>query len=159
MTRIDTIWLRAIVILAVVAGTGRADHPKPREEQKAAMAVSQSAAQLRAAEEDYRRGLRADGGIGVPQDYLAAAKYYQKAAEKGHVPAQYNLGFLYEKGMGVKRDFAQAAFWYRKAADQGDPEAQNNLGISTRPDRACLWTAWKPCGSIVWPRRKRIWKA
>lgn len=128
MTRIDANWCRAMVILVFVTGIVQADRTKPQPQQKAKTAVSQSTDLLREAKEDYRRGLRAADGIGVPQDYLAAAEYYQKAAEKGYVPAQYHLAFLYENGMGVEQDFATAAFWYRKAADQGDREAQNNLG-------------------------------
>jgi TPR repeat protein len=120
--------VRTIVALVVVIGIARADHPRPPEQQKAIMDASRGTTQLREAEEDYRRGLQAADGVGIPRDYVAAAKYYQKAAEKGYVPAQYNLAFLYENGMGVKQDFVQAVFWYRRAADQGDAEAQNNLG-------------------------------
>jgi len=129
MRRIHAKSLRLILTLFVVTWTGRADHPPPPQAQKGAKVATPSDVQLRQAEEDYRRGLQAADGIGIPRDYAAAAGYYRKAAENGYVPAQYNLAFLYENGLGVKQDFAQAAAWYRKAADQGDPESQNNLGV------------------------------
>jgi TPR repeat protein len=119
---------RVILTLFAVTAIAQADDPKPQPAPKGTLYISQSNVPLREAEEDYRLGLQAADGIGVPRDYLVAAKYYQKAAERGYVPAQYNLAFLYENGLGVKQDYTQAAAWYRKAADQGDPEAQNNLG-------------------------------
>ena len=79
-------------------------------------------------QQNYERGYAYSKGIGVPQDFSEAAKFYRMAAEKGHVAAQHDLAYLYEHGLGVECDFKQAAEWYRKAALQGDAEAQNNLG-------------------------------
>jgi len=122
MTRI---YLKKMPLILALLGTttaGWADQPQNP-------VVSQSTVQLRQAEEDYQRGVRAADGIGGPPDYTAAAKYYRRAADCGYIAAQYNLAYLYENGLGVKQDFAEAAAWYRKAADQGDPESQNNLGV------------------------------
>jgi TPR repeat protein len=76
----------------------------------------------------YNIGVLYDQGLGVPQDFGEATKWYRLAAEAGHVDAQANLGFAYQQGRGVAPDNAEAARWYRLAADQGDVEAQMNLG-------------------------------
>ena len=76
----------------------------------------------------YNIGVLYDRGLGVPQNYAEATRWYGIAAERGHVDAQANLGFAYEQGRGVAQDFAQAAKWYRKAAERGDVVAQANLG-------------------------------
>jgi len=128
MRRIHAKCLPMIFALSAAIGGAWADNPKPQPPSKGTLDVIKSAAQLREAQEDYQLGVPAADGNGVPQSYLAAAKYYQRAAEKGYMPAQYNLAYLYGNGLGVKQDYTQAAAWYRKAADQGDSEAQNNLG-------------------------------
>ena len=43
-------------------------------------------------------------GRAVPQDYAAAATWYQHAADHGFAPAEYRLGSLYESGKGVTKD-------------------------------------------------------
>ncbi len=68
-------------------------------------------------------------GLGVPQDYADAVKWYRKAAEQGMADAQYNLGLKYDNGLGVPQDYAEALKWYRKAAEQGNASAQTNLGV------------------------------
>jgi TPR repeat protein len=119
-----------VTMVLALTGSGWADVPTTRQANPARHAdKSAEDRALREAEEDYRSGVRAADGVGVPRDYATAARYYRKAAEKGHVPAQYNLAYLFENGLGVKRDCKQAAFWYRKAAEQGDAESQNNLGV------------------------------
>ncbi len=76
----------------------------------------------------YNLGVLYDRGLGVPQSFAEATRWYQIAAERGHVDAQANLGFAYERGRGVGQDFAQAAEWYLMAAERGDVAAQANLG-------------------------------
>lgn len=61
-------------------------------------------------------GLMYDKGIGVPQDYTEAIRWYRKGAEQGVAPAQFRLGGMYDNGKGVPQDYAQAIRWYRKAA-------------------------------------------
>jgi TPR repeat protein len=58
-------------------------------------------------------------GIGVPQDYTEALKWYQKSADAGDDYAEFNIGKMYEKGQGVQQNYAKALAWYQKAADQG----------------------------------------
>lgn len=67
-------------------------------------------------------------GLGVPQNYALAAKWFQKAAEQHHAGAQYNLGILYFEGIGVTQDLSRAFAWYSDAANQGFAPAQFSLG-------------------------------
>ena len=68
-------------------------------------------------------------GIGVPQDYKEAVKWYRLAAEQGNLTAQYNLGIMYERGEGVFHDYKKAVKWYKLAVEQGHPKAQIKLGV------------------------------
>ena len=58
-----------------------------------------------------RLGFRYENGIGVPQNYLAAADLYQRAAEQGDSFAQCRLGLSYDKGHGVPPDYILAYKW------------------------------------------------
>ena len=53
-------------------------------------------------------------GLGVPQDWPEAERWWRKAAKQGVAEAQYNLGHRYRKGLGVPQDYAEAVKWYRK---------------------------------------------
>jgi len=87
------------------------------------------------------------GGLGVPEDFAAAAAYYRRAAEAGIKAAQHNLGGLCREGKGVPQDWGEAIRWYTKAADQGVAEAQFNLcliyvrgeGVAVDFDQAFEW--------------------
>ena len=52
----------------------------------------------------YNLGKMLEYGLGVSQDYAAAALLYEKAAREGQgsVPAEYKLGVFYENGYGYK---------------------------------------------------------
>ena len=80
------------------------------------------------AEAQFRLGRMYRHGLGVPQDFQEAVKWYRKAADQGNAEAQFRLGMLYEFGRGVPRDFVQAVKWYRKAADQGNAKALIRIG-------------------------------
>ena len=67
-------------------------------------------------------------GLGVPQDYKTAVKWYRLAAEQGDADAQTNLGYMYEKGQGVPKNYKTAAKWYKLSADQGETTGMSNLG-------------------------------
>ncbi len=58
-------------------------------------------------------------GMGVPQDYAEAAKWYRKAAENGYAPAQIYLGLMHSRGLGGPQDFVQAHMWFKLAASGG----------------------------------------
>jgi TPR repeat protein len=68
------------------------------------------------------------GRRGVPQDYVAARKWYEFAAAQGHAWAQSQLGQLYADGRGVPQDFKKAREWWEQSATQGVSQAQYNLG-------------------------------
>ena len=68
-------------------------------------------------------------GLGVPQDYKEAVKWYRLSAEQGVAQAQYKLGWMYSNGLGVPQDYKEAVKWYRLSAEQGDAQAQYNLGV------------------------------
>jgi localization factor PodJL len=66
-------------------------------------------------------------GRAVPQDYKAAATWYERAAASGFAPAQYRLGSLYENGNGVTKDLNTARLWYERAAEAGNRMSMHNL--------------------------------
>ena len=68
-------------------------------------------------------------GKSVPQDYAAAARWYQVAAEKGLAPAQYRMGALFERGTGLKLDLEAARQWYERAAEAGNVRAMHNAAV------------------------------
>jgi len=66
-------------------------------------------------------------GVGVPQNFPDAVKWFRLAAEQGNAYAQHNLGHLYADGQGVPQNYAEALKWYRLAAEQGYTLAQYSL--------------------------------
>ena len=66
-------------------------------------------------------------GRAVPQDYKAAATWYERSAATGFAPAQYRLGSLYENGNGVTKDLNTARLWYERAAEAGNRMSMHNL--------------------------------
>ncbi len=66
-------------------------------------------------------------GIGVPQCYELAVRYYEK--DSGSSWAQSQLGWHYEYGKGVEVDMKKAAEYYQLSADGGSSWSQNKLGI------------------------------
>lgn len=73
-------------------------------------------------------GYRYHDGVGAPQDFKEAAKWYTKAAEQGHVFAQLLLGKMYYGGTEIPQNYEEAAKWYIKAAEQGNVSAQITMG-------------------------------
>lgn len=76
---------------------------------------------------EARLGFLYQAGLGVQQDFAAAAQWYRLAARQGNAAAQNNLGSLYETGQGVPRDLVQALAWFNLSAAQG-----NDGGIANR---------------------------
>jgi uncharacterized protein len=66
-----------------------------------------------------RLGFRYESGLGVLQNYIAAANLYLRAAERGDTFAQSRLGLSYDKGHGVPKDFILAYKWLDIAAARG----------------------------------------
>lgn len=95
----------------------------------------------------FRNGNRYRAGTGVPEDPVAAARWYRLSAEQGFVGAQNNLAALLEEGLGVAKDEKEAARWYQAAAEQGDEHAQHSLahmywdgrGVGKDLEQAARW--------------------
>jgi uncharacterized protein len=68
-------------------------------------------------------------GIGVPQDYDRALRWYRTAADQGDAAAETSLGEMYANGEGVSQSFPEALKWIRKAAGRGYDDAQYHLGV------------------------------
>jgi len=75
-------------------------------------------------------------GIGVPQDYREAVRWYSSAAAQNLAAAQLALGYLYEYGKGVRRNYREAFRLYEAAALQGNTAAASNLGSMYQSGRA-----------------------
>jgi hypothetical protein len=68
-------------------------------------------------------------GLGVPQDYDEALRWYRKAADQGNAVGEDGVGYVYLNGRGVPQDYAEALSWFRKAADLGDARGEKDLGL------------------------------
>jgi TPR repeat protein len=68
-------------------------------------------------------------GMGVPQDYTEAVKWFRLGAKQGNKAGQAGLGSMYIQGHGVTQDFKEAVKWFRLAAAQGFSSGQYSLGL------------------------------
>ena len=55
-------------------------------------------------------------GLGVPQDYFKAAKWYQQAGNGFDGDGLYHLGTMYERGLGYAKNQKEAVELYRRGA-------------------------------------------
>jgi uncharacterized protein len=62
-------------------------------------------------------------GLGVAQDDVEAASWFEKAAGKGQAEAQLLLGTLYFFGEGVKQNYVMAFAWCEIAQSNGQSDA------------------------------------
>jgi TPR repeat protein len=62
-------------------------------------------------------------GLGVAQDDVEAASWFEKAAEKGQAEAQLLLGTLYFFGEGVQQSYVLAFAWCEIAQSNGQSDA------------------------------------
>ena len=108
----------------------------------AASPAPQSIDQLRDAAESgqhpaqYSLGVAYRDGIGVAQNPVKAAEWFERAADACYAPAQDALGVAFETGAGVERNLRVAARWYRLAAAQRDTRGTYHLAIALYEDRA-----------------------
>ena len=59
-------------------------------------------------------------GLGGPQDYEEALRWFRRAAEQGNGGAQNHLGLMYFEGEGIAKDEIEAYKWaYLSAAARG----------------------------------------
>ena len=102
------------------------------------------------ADAQYYLGFMNAQGLGVPQDFVAAASWYQEAAGQGHAQAQNHLGLLYFEGSGVPRSFLDAFIYFELAAAAGNEEAANNrLIVARKMTSAQITEAQKAAGQII----------
>jgi TPR repeat protein len=62
-------------------------------------------------------------GLGVAQDDIEAASWFEKAADKGQAEAQLLLGTLYFFGEGVRQNYVMAFAWCEIAQSNGQSDA------------------------------------
>ncbi|WP_332923531.1 tetratricopeptide repeat protein [Candidatus Puniceispirillum sp.] len=99
-------------------------------------------------------------GIGAPQDYAKALKWYRLAAEKGLAAAQYNLGIMYGRGEGVPQDDVRAHMWGNLARAKGVENADalikelethmshQQVATAQAMARQCLRQDYKNCDKL-----------
>ena len=100
----------------------------------------------------YRIAKLYQSGLGVEQDYEAAAAWLQKSVVAGNPHAAYSLAKLYRKGLGVDADTEKAYMLYEQAATSipnGNAYAayelgnlcRNGIGTDVDPALADTWYA------------------
>jgi uncharacterized protein len=168
----------AFGLAAVVAAAAQAEAPKPKTLWEAADLMvgeaayekgdyAKAARYFRIAAErnnawsaDAQRdlGVMYYNGLGVPQDYTEALKWYRKAAEQGNERALGSLGLMYERGQGVPQDCIQAYMWFNLAASRSHPGEGREAFAKARDDLATRMTPaqigeaqrlasdWRPTG-------------
>ncbi|HZT37342.1 MAG TPA: tetratricopeptide repeat protein [Bryobacteraceae bacterium] len=78
----------------------------------------------------FNLGLLYYDGLGVPQDFQEARRWFQRSADQGYDKAQLNLGAMYGSGKGLRRpDYVQAYVWLSLCAAAGNEKcaAQRDL--------------------------------
>jgi len=63
-------------------------------------------------------------GIGVSENGIEAAYWFQKAAYQGHADAQYALGHMHAAANGIPENHAEAYAWWSIAKVEGQTEDQ-----------------------------------
>ncbi|MBT3789840.1 MAG: sel1 repeat family protein [Alphaproteobacteria bacterium] len=76
----------------------------------------------------YNLGMMYDGGYGVSNSRMEAAKWYRLAADRDIVEAMNVLGIAYMRGVGVHKDPHMALELFFRAASKGYAPAQFSLG-------------------------------
>ncbi len=71
-----------------------------------------------------------ENGMGVPEDLIEAARWYEWSAKYGYGPAQHNFAIMLETGEAGRTDLVEAYMWYELAAIYSAevlPETKGNL--------------------------------
>lgn len=74
-------------------------------------------------------------GVGVPQDYKLAYKYFEQASKRGSSRGAARLALLQLKGLGCKQDFDAAVHNLQMAANRNDSIGELYLGV-------CFYHGW-----------------
>ena len=80
-------------------------------------------------EAQFNLGLLYYDGLGVPQSYSDAARWFRRSADQGYEKAQLNLGAMYGVGKGMHKNYVEAYTWLSLCAATGDAKclAQRDL--------------------------------
>jgi TPR repeat protein len=68
-------------------------------------------------------------GLGIPQDFNEALRYYLQAAALGNAEAMCNLGYMYSVGQGIGKDLECSFEWYLKSAKLGYLHSMRDIGV------------------------------
>ncbi len=75
----------------------------------------------------FELGLMFHRGIGLPQNYRHALKWYRLAAAGSDSRARNNLGVMYRDGQGVNQSNIMAYMWFSLAASADDGTGRENF--------------------------------
>jgi hypothetical protein len=92
---------------------------------------SQLAADQNHVDAQVNYGLTLEVGIGIPVDFIEAARYYKMAADQNDARGQFLYGICLESGQGVHLDLIAACRSLKLAADH--EVAEGFLGSSAVP--------------------------
>ena len=114
------------ILVACSAQRPRADDLSVEQGQQTERLLAN--AESGTAEEKYNLAMRLERGIGVPQNYREAVRWYRLSAMQAYPDAQYKLCELSEQGRGLPQDYQEALRWCGLATDQGHGRAMFMLG-------------------------------
>lgn len=77
----------------------------------------------------YAVGIANYQGLGTPQDFTLAMKWFSRAAAQDLAPAEYCVGVMLAHGEGVRANPAAAIAWYKRAVAHGYGPAFHNLAV------------------------------
>ena len=97
----------------------------------------------------YHLGTRYFTGMGVPQNYTEALKWFRLSADQGNADGQGALGSMYYMGRGVPQDYVLAYMWFDlSAARGGSTERRHSVLQQMTPDQIAegqkLAREWRP---------------
>ncbi|HKT33203.1 MAG TPA: tetratricopeptide repeat protein [Nitrospira sp.] len=123
-------WICASLSVCIIFGCGnhRSAYDNALKEQSLETENLLSNAEHGSAADKYDAGQRYEKGVGVPQNFQEAVRWYRFSAMEGNREAQYKLCEFLERGRGMPQDYQEALRWCGLAADQGHGRAMFMLG-------------------------------
>jgi len=96
---------------------------------RSALATLQPLAEKGDVSAQYAVGIANYQGLGTPQDYALAMKWFSRAAAQDLAPAEYCVGVMLAHGEGVRANPTAAIAWYKRAVAHGYGPAFHNLAV------------------------------
>jgi TPR repeat protein len=96
---------------------------------QSALATLQPLAEKGDVSAQYTVGIANYQGLGTPQDYALAMKWFSRAAAQDLAPAEYCVGVMLAHGEGMRANPTAAIAWYKRAVAHGYGPAFHNLAI------------------------------